>query len=162
MIYPAASPIISNIALSFVAVNLTVICFKRETGSVRVAADTTTFCTIQCGKSSLPAGFTCHPHSLCRVTATEGPALARCCGYHRVLLHNWMVSAAFPRQRHTVSSTLAAHRVSLYSDSSDRNLADDRALNLQLLCLGNQSCRKHSALLNSLYLNKTCKEFGRC
>lgn len=61
MIYATASPIISNIAISLVAVNLTVICFKRETESVWVAADTTTFCTMQCGKSSLPAGFTCYP-----------------------------------------------------------------------------------------------------
>lgn len=34
MIYLAASPVFSNIAISFVAVNLIVICFKRETESV--------------------------------------------------------------------------------------------------------------------------------
>lgn len=34
MIYLAASPIISNIAISFVAVNLTAIYFKRDTESV--------------------------------------------------------------------------------------------------------------------------------
>lgn len=45
MIYLATSPFISNIAISFIAVNLTVICFKRETEreSIRLATDT--FCT---------------------------------------------------------------------------------------------------------------------
>lgn len=74
-------------------------------------------------------------------------------------LHEWIIPAAFPRQTQTASSTLAAYSVSLYPDSSDRDLADDWALNFLLLCLGSQSCRKHSALLESLWLNKTCEDF---
>lgn len=61
MIYLATSPFISNIAISFIAVNLTVICFKRETEreSIRLATDT--FC------SSHPS-----PHSTERAVSGAG------------------------------------------------------------------------------------------
>lgn len=106
--------------------------------------------------------FGLHPQVCCvhilRGWTHMGPGLARRCGYCRALLQKRTIPAAFPRQRQTASSTLAAYRVSLYPDSSDRNLADSWALSLLPLCLGNQSCRKHSALLDPLWLNKACEE----
>lgn len=81
MIYLAASPFISNIAISFIAANLTLICFKgatekRERAHVRLATDTTTFCTshprsTQCRRAvSWGGGLTTgllisHPRSCC-------------------------------------------------------------------------------------------------
>lgn len=79
MIYLAASPIISNIAISFLALNLTVICFKKETEGVWPAADTTTFCTNQRRKSSLlgdslqaPAPIHAVPHQLSNLPSAKG------------------------------------------------------------------------------------------
>lgn len=71
-------------------------------------------------------------------------------------------TSSLSQERQAASSTLAAYRVSFYPDSSDRNLGDDWTLKFTLPCVENQSCGKHSALLDSLWLNKTCEEFGRC
>lgn len=104
--------------------------------------------------------FGLHQHVCCmsrlRGWTRLGPGLARCCGHRRAPRVDNTSSLS---QAQTASPTLDAYSVSLYPDSSDRDLADDWALNFLLLCLGSQSCRKYSALLESLWLNKTCKDF---
>lgn len=80
MIYLATSPFISNTAISFIAVNLTVICFKRETEreSIRLATDT--FCTSHPSPHSTEravsrgAGGTLQPpHQPSCLAGTKGP-----------------------------------------------------------------------------------------